>query len=184
MRRHRRRRGAARRRRPRGDSGLRRAERQRSRRPVRLPADADHLDARRRARRAGRGRALRAAHPLSPEDRHRHEPPRVPVRQPAAHAAGAPGERAPRARRGLHALRDRRRSGHRRCSTSSARASSARSPTIDGARRDARAIATRPTAPRSLRDARVWFDRVRPGLLLYGIVPPPLASTIELDAGR
>jgi len=31
-----------------------------------------------------------------------------------------------------------------------------------------------------LRDARVWFDRVRPGLLLYGIVPPPLASTIQL----
>jgi alanine racemase len=32
-----------------------------------------------------------------------------------------------------------------------------------------------------LRDARVWFDRVRPGLLLYGLVPPPLASTIGLD---
>ncbi len=32
-----------------------------------------------------------------------------------------------------------------------------------------------------LRDARVWFDRVRPGLLLYGIVPPPLASTVELS---
>jgi alanine racemase len=31
-----------------------------------------------------------------------------------------------------------------------------------------------------LRDRRVWFDRVRPGLLLYGIVPPPLASTIPL----
>jgi alanine racemase len=31
-----------------------------------------------------------------------------------------------------------------------------------------------------LRDARVWFDRVRPGLLLYGIVPPPLASTLDL----
>jgi len=31
-----------------------------------------------------------------------------------------------------------------------------------------------------LRDARVWFDRVRPGLLLYGVVPPPLASTIDL----
>jgi len=33
-----------------------------------------------------------------------------------------------------------------------------------------------------LRDARVWFDRVRPGLLLYGIVPPPLASTLALTA--
>jgi alanine racemase len=32
-----------------------------------------------------------------------------------------------------------------------------------------------------LRDARVWFDRVRPGLLLYGMVPPPLASTLSLE---
>ena len=32
-----------------------------------------------------------------------------------------------------------------------------------------------------LRDARVWFDLVRPGLLLYGIVPPPLASTLQLS---
>ncbi len=31
-----------------------------------------------------------------------------------------------------------------------------------------------------VRDPRVWLDRVRPGLLLYGIVPPPLASTIPL----
>jgi alanine racemase len=31
-----------------------------------------------------------------------------------------------------------------------------------------------------LRDARVWYDRVRPGILLYGIVPPPLASTLPL----
>jgi alanine racemase len=31
-----------------------------------------------------------------------------------------------------------------------------------------------------LRDSRVWYDRVRPGLLLYGIVPPPLASTLSL----
>ena len=31
-----------------------------------------------------------------------------------------------------------------------------------------------------LRDSRVWYDRVRPGILLYGIVPPPLASTIDL----
>ena len=31
-----------------------------------------------------------------------------------------------------------------------------------------------------LRDSRVWYDIVRPGLLLYGIVPPPLASTIPL----
>jgi alanine racemase len=31
-----------------------------------------------------------------------------------------------------------------------------------------------------LRDSRVWYERVRPGLLLYGIVPPPLATTISL----
>ena len=28
-----------------------------------------------------------------------------------------------------------------------------------------------------LRDTRTWYDAVRPGLLLYGIVPPPLAAT-------
>lgn len=27
-----------------------------------------------------------------------------------------------------------------------------------------------------LRDARTWYDAVRPGLLLYGLVPPPLAA--------
>jgi len=27
----------------------------------------------------------------------------------------------------------------------------------------------------------VWYDAVRPGLLLYGIVPPPLSSTIALQ---
>jgi alanine racemase len=32
----------------------------------------------------------------------------------------------------------------------------------------------------TVRDPRVWFDRVRPGLLLYGIVPPPLVSAIPL----
>jgi alanine racemase len=31
-----------------------------------------------------------------------------------------------------------------------------------------------------LRDERVWYDFVRPGLLLYGIVPPPLASTLAV----
>lgn len=31
-----------------------------------------------------------------------------------------------------------------------------------------------------LRDSRVWFDIVRPGLLLYGVVPPPLACTVPL----
>jgi alanine racemase len=28
-----------------------------------------------------------------------------------------------------------------------------------------------------LRDSRTWYELVRPGLLLYGIVPPPLAAT-------
>lgn len=32
----------------------------------------------------------------------------------------------------------------------------------------------------TLRDSRVWFDAVRPGLLLYGIVPAPLATTVRL----
>ena len=31
-----------------------------------------------------------------------------------------------------------------------------------------------------LRDERVWYDYVRPGLLLYGVVPPPLATTMTL----
>jgi alanine racemase len=31
-----------------------------------------------------------------------------------------------------------------------------------------------------LRDSRVWYDAVRPGLLLYGLVPPPLAATLPL----
>lgn len=32
----------------------------------------------------------------------------------------------------------------------------------------------------TLRDSRVWFDLVRAGYLLYGVVPPPLACTIPL----
>lgn len=32
-----------------------------------------------------------------------------------------------------------------------------------------------------LRDTRVWFDAVRPGLLLYGVVPPPVATTLVLE---
>ncbi|MCL4845601.1 MAG: alanine racemase [Acidobacteria bacterium] len=31
-----------------------------------------------------------------------------------------------------------------------------------------------------LRDERVWYDDVRPGLLVYGLVPPPLATTLPL----
>ncbi len=31
-----------------------------------------------------------------------------------------------------------------------------------------------------LRDSRVWYDFVRPGLLLHGVVPPPLHTTMTL----
>jgi alanine racemase len=31
-----------------------------------------------------------------------------------------------------------------------------------------------------LRDSRLWHDHVRPGLLLYGVAPPPLRTTIDL----
>ena len=31
-----------------------------------------------------------------------------------------------------------------------------------------------------LRDSRTWYDFVRPGLLLHGVVPPPLATTIGI----
>ena len=34
-----------------------------------------------------------------------------------------------------------------------------------------------------LRDSRVWFDFVRPGLLLYGLVPPPLGIDDRAEAG-
>ena len=33
----------------------------------------------------------------------------------------------------------------------------------------------------TLRDSRVWYDLVRPGLMMYGVIPPPLASTIPLQ---
>ena len=32
----------------------------------------------------------------------------------------------------------------------------------------------------SLRDSRTWADWIRPGLLLYGLVPAPLATTVAL----
>ncbi len=38
-----------------------------------------------------------------------------------------------------------------------------------------------PTPRRSCATRRTWYDWVRPGLLLYGIVPPPLAAA-DLDA--
>lgn len=32
-----------------------------------------------------------------------------------------------------------------------------------------------------LRDERTWGDAVRPGLLLYGVVPPPLMTTMDVE---
>jgi alanine racemase len=32
-----------------------------------------------------------------------------------------------------------------------------------------------------VRDSRVWYDFVRPGLLLYGLVPPPLQASLPLQ---
>jgi alanine racemase len=50
-------------------------------------------------------------------------------------------------------------------------------PALDGARYYRHAS----NSAAMLRDSRVWYDRVRPGLLLYGIIPPPLASTLDLQ---
>ena len=54
--------------------------------------------------------------------------------------------------------------------------------------RTARELGVAKTVPRHasnsaalLRDSRVWYDFVRPGLLLFGIVPPALASTLDLQ---
>ena len=33
----------------------------------------------------------------------------------------------------------------------------------------------------TLRDSRVWYDLVRPGLMMYGVFPPPLTSTIPVE---
>jgi alanine racemase len=57
---------------------------------------------------------------------------------------------------------------------------------FDRALDDVAAVGGRPTYRHAcnsaalLRDSRVWYDGVRPGLLLYGVVPPPLASTLPL----
>ena len=52
---------------------------------------------------------------------------------------------------------------------------------IEGMNRGSRPYIHACNSAALLRDARVWYDRVRPGLLLYGVVPPPLASTIALE---
>jgi alanine racemase len=57
---------------------------------------------------------------------------------------------------------------------------------FDGARQATARLGGRPRAVHAansaatLRDSRTWFDLVRPGLLLYGVVPPPLATTLPL----
>ncbi len=50
----------------------------------------------------------------------------------------------------------------------------------NGPRRSDRVLIHAANSAATLRDSRVWYDMVRPGLMLYGIVPPPLASTIPL----
>ena len=47
--------------------------------------------------------------------------------------------------------------------------------------RPARVLRHAANSAAMLRDSRVWYDMVRPGLLLYGIAPPPLATTIPLS---
>ena len=83
----------------------------------------------------------------------------------------------PAPRGGIYALCDGGRSRSTRCSTSSVcsirRGKRDERPTSNVRRHAANSAAL-------LRDSRVWYDFVRPGLLLYGIVPPPLASTIPL----
>jgi alanine racemase len=53
-------------------------------------------------------------------------------------------------------------------------------PAEAGLHRDNRILIHAANSAATLRDSRVWYDMVRPGLMLYGIVPPPLASTIPL----
>ena len=134
----------------------------------------------------GAARALQAAAAkhgvaaaLPSEDRHRHEPSRLPPRQPGADAAR--GRRSRRTWRSTPSTRTSRPRTTRstRRSRSSASASSRR-------RRCCRRSGSRPGVRHAansaalLRDERVWYDFVRPGLLLYGIVPPPLAATLPL----
>ena len=112
---------------------------------------------------------------------------------------GAAREPEPRSRGRLHAFRDRRRSRvaalQRAARALRARAERDRRHEPRSTRRTQRndrsassaasAVKPRPyvhaaNSAALLRDSRVWYDRVRPGLLLYGIVPPPLASTLPL----
>lgn len=57
---------------------------------------------------------------------------------------------------------------------------------FDRALQDLAALGARPVMRHAcnsagiIRDASVWYDAVRPGLLLYGIVPPPLATSLRV----
>jgi alanine racemase len=53
--------------------------------------------------------------------------------------------------------------------------------TVETGHHDRRVLIHAANSAATLRDSRVWYDMVRPGLMLYGIVPPPLASTIPLQ---
>ena len=105
-----------------------------------------------------------------------HESAWVPPRQPAADAAAA-------ARRA-------RTSGSMPCTRTSAPPTSpvtrCSRPTHADSKRPAacstiwavaRDCAHAANSAALLRDSRAWFDFVRPGLLLYGLVPPPLHTT-------
>ena len=133
---------------------------------------------RRGARAAGRRGEARRAHALPSEDRHRHEPARVPPRQPPGTLPEVAASRTSRSPRSTPTSPPPTTRITRR-SRSSARGSSASC----SARRDGHHHAARhrhaANSAALLRDERVWYDFVRPGLLLYGIVPPPLAATLD-----
>ena len=126
-----------------------------------------------------RGREPRRRAPVSSQDRHRHEPARLPARQPRRTLP----ERAASRHLSIDAVY-----------THFATADDPDHPAFDEQQRPlrARARAAAGAGPREptvrhaansaalLRDERTWYDCVRPGLLLYGIVPPPLAATLEL----
>jgi alanine racemase len=135
--------------------------------------------------------ASTSARPLSPEDRHRHEPARLPLRQPAPDAARTAGEpnleleavythfataddpesplfneqrvRFERARAEIDEM---------------TRRAQAREDHAIAARVRRRLRPRREQRRAAARLARLVRPRA-PGLLLYGIVPPPLASTLR-----
>ena len=180
VRRHRGGRGAARGRRHASDSRLRRAQRQRPRR--RLRARRSRRRSRRRRPRARSKRLRRSA-------RHacfgchlkidtgmnrlgfRHDNLR-------AHDARGARQPAPAIRRRLHALRDGRSCPSRRFSTSSAGASIVALAALGAMGLRQRRGATPPIRRRCCATPAPGTTAVRPGLLLYGIVPPPLRGRI------